>query len=306
MVLDSMVEPNHINSQPATGDMAVMFADLSGSSALYRQLGDATAKECIDHLLGTLVTLAEHYGGHLVKSIGDEIMLRFGSAEDAAISAVKIQERAATLGFAMRIGLSYGPVVLDDGDVFGDTVNQAAFLTHMALARQIVLAQHTVNGLPAYLRTNCQQFDHVVIKGDARKTTVYRLNWQAEDEALDATRVNQHSAESVRAPKLILEVEGSQCEVTSSTPPFHLGRDNRRVDLPVNTREASRDHCHLVFHRGKYVLVDHSTNGTYIHTEGQPEAYIRRESTPLFGSGRISLGQPCCENGYCIKYRTTI
>jgi adenylate cyclase len=300
-----MVEANPLDTLPQAETMAIMFADLAGSSALYKQLGDATAKECIDHLLDTLVTLAQQYDGHLVKNIGDEIMLCFVHAEDAAVSAVKIQERAATLGFAMRIGLSCGPVVVDQKDVFGDTVNQAAFLTGIALARQIVLAQTTVDSLPAYLRSNCQQFDRMVIKGSSQETDVYRLNWRAEDEPLDATRVNQHPTTSVSAPKLVLEVDGEQREVTSKMPSFHLGRDARQVDLVIHAREASRDHCHILFHRGKYVLVDHSTNGTYVLTEGHPEAYIRRESTPLLGSGHISLGQPYCENSRCIAYRIT-
>lgn len=300
-----MVEPDPIDTSSPTEEMAVLFADVCGSSTLYRLLGDVTAKECIDHLLDTLVTLVQQYGGQLVKSIGDEVMLRFDSAEDAAVSAVKIQERATTLGFAMRIGLSYGPVLVTESDIFGDTVNQAAFLTQMAIARQIVLAQQTVICLPAYLRSNCQQFDRVVIKGSSRKTQVYRLNWQTQDQPLDATRVNQHPGDSLLAPKLILEIDGEVCEVTNRTPPFHLGRDIQQVDLVVQTKEASRDHCHLLFHRGKYVLVDHSTNGTYVHTEGHPEAYIRRESTPLLGSGKIGLGQPCSDGGPCIIYRTT-
>jgi len=301
-----MVDSEQIADTPRTDDVAVLFADLAGSSALYRQLGDATAKECIENLLNSLVALAERYGGQLIKSIGDEVMLCFASAEDAGISAVKIQEQAATLGFAMRIGVSYGPAVIDDGDVFGDTVNQAAFLTGMAQARQIILAEETVYCLPAYLRSSCQQFDQVVIKGGARKTQIYRLNWQSKEDSLDETRVNPHASEMPRAPKLILEIDGTECEVTSKTPPLHLGRDSQQVDLTVQAREASRDHCHLLFHRGKYVLVDHSTNGTYIHTEGQPEAYIRRESTPLLGSGKISLGQPCDQANACISYRTAL
>ena len=299
-----MVNPEQTTVSQKADDVAIMFADLAGSSALYRQLGDATAKDCIDQLLNTLVALAERYSGQLIKSIGDEVMLCFDNAEDAGISAVKIQEQAAALGFTMRIGLSYGPAVIDDGDVFGDTVNQAAFLTNMALGRQIVLAEETVYSLPAYLRGSCQQFDQVVIKGGARKTQVYRLNWQAKDESLDATRVNPQPGDSLRAPRLILDINGTECEVTSKTPPIHLGRDTQQVDFAIHAKEASRDHCHLLFHRGKYVLVDHSTNGTYIYTEGQPEAYIRRESTPLFGSGKISLGQPSCDNDLCISYHT--
>lgn len=300
-----MLEPNTAVQADSNDSKAVLFADLAGSSKLYQQLGDERAKNIIDNLLNTLAALAERYRGRLIKCIGDEIMLCFGSAEDAGISAVKIQEQAASLGFSMRIGASYGPVVLDHHDVFGDTVNQAAFLTSMALAGQIVVGDQTVRVLPAYLRSSCQEFDQVVIKGSSARCPVYRLNWQTQDDSLDATRVNRHDADTQRNARLVLEIDGEVREVTSKTPPLHLGRDARRADLTIDAREASRDHCHLLFHRGKYVLVDHSTNGTYIHTEGQPEAYIRRESTPLFGVGKISLGQPCCNIGPCITYRTT-
>jgi len=73
--------------------------------------------------------------------------------------------------------------------------------------------------------------------------------------------------------------------------PFIIGRDHRKSHLHVDSSLASRDHCHIVIHRGKFVLVDHSTNGTYVKTPEQPEIYLRREELPLQGEGTISIGR---------------
>ncbi|MBT8134211.1 MAG: adenylate/guanylate cyclase domain-containing protein, partial [Gammaproteobacteria bacterium] len=47
----------------------------------------------------------------------------------------------------------------------------------------------------------------------------------------------------------------------------------------------------LEFRRGKFVLLDHSTNGTYVKLNDQNDIFIRREELPLIGEGHISLGE---------------
>src|SRR5690625_7701815 len=86
--------------------------------------------------------------------------------------------------------------------------------------------------------------------------------------------------------------------------PFVIGRDALKADLQIVSGLASRDHCHIVFRRGKYVLVEHSTNGTYVKIANQTEIYLRREALPLLGSGYISLGRsPDTAGHWLIHYR---
>lgn len=73
--------------------------------------------------------------------------------------------------------------------------------------------------------------------------------------------------------------------------PFVFGRDSNSANLRINSHLASREHCKIVFRRGKFVLIDHSTNGTYVATSQQEEIYLRREELPLVGDGKIALGQ---------------
>jgi predicted component of type VI protein secretion system len=69
-----------------------------------------------------------------------------------------------------------------------------------------------------------------------------------------------------------------------------IGRDDV-CELTVAAKYASRSHANLEFRRGKFVLADHSTNGTYVKLNEQNNIFIRREELPLIGEGYISLGE---------------
>ena len=72
------------------------------------------------------------------------------------------------------------------------------------------------------------------------------------------------------------------------------------MPLPV-TRSCS--HLTLGLSRGKFVLTDKSTNGTYVQFNGQDELFIRREELTLLGEGTICLGEPVAKSeGVIIRF----
>jgi predicted component of type VI protein secretion system len=74
-----------------------------------------------------------------------------------------------------------------------------------------------------------------------------------------------------------------------------LGR-SKTADVAVNESLASRQHVRIEYRRGKFFIIDQSTNGTYVKLTTNEEAFLRREEMPLQGSGRISLGRAFTEN----------
>ena len=99
---------------------AILFADVAGSTRLYETLGDRTARETINGTLTRMTAVAERYSGVLVKTIGDEILCRFPTAERAVSAAITMQEELAAdtsgpVRLQMRMGLHWGPVILDSG-----------------------------------------------------------------------------------------------------------------------------------------------------------------------------------------------
>ena len=62
-------------------------------------------------------------------------------------------------------------------------------------------------------------------------------------------------------------------------------------DRVVAERMASRTHCEIEQRQDKFVLADHSANGTYLSIDGDREIVLRREEALLRGHGFITLGQ---------------
>jgi hypothetical protein len=79
-------------------------------------------------------------------------------------------------------------------------------------------------------------------------------------------------------------------EVRSDDDGMLIGRGTNS-DLHVPSELASRKHARIVYRKGKFVVSDHSTNGTFIKSQNGKEVYIHGEDYPLTGSGFISLGE---------------
>ena len=69
-----------------------------------------------------------------------------------------------------------------------------------------------------------------------------------------------------------------------------LGRGEQN-DVIVNNKSASRSHASIEFRQRKFVLIDHSTNGTYISMDNGEKFFAHREEIHMHGQGMISLGK---------------
>ena len=126
---------------PSAGaeNCAVLFADVAGSTKLYEALGDKLAKKLVDEVLAALTIITRRHGGRVIKTIGDEAMCVFASAERSFYAAIDIRQKIDTMPVVsgsskrrIRIGFHAGPVIEEKGDVFGDTVNTAARMSGLA------------------------------------------------------------------------------------------------------------------------------------------------------------------------------
>ena len=97
--------------------LAVLFADITGSSKLYESLGDAEALATIDGCLDIVAKVCTGAGGRVVKTIGDEVMAVFPSADAAARAATDMQVRISTrrtsrgTPLAIHVGFHFGPII---------------------------------------------------------------------------------------------------------------------------------------------------------------------------------------------------
>jgi class 3 adenylate cyclase len=277
---------------------AVMFADLVGSTSLYERLGDVAAKPLVDECLRGFSKIVRSHGGEVIKTLGDEVMASFEQVAQAAAAAIAMQTGMRDgARFGVRIGFHWGDVIAEDNDVFGDAVNVAARLAGAARGGQILTSEPVAAQLVSPLREMLREYGEEFFKGKSRAIGVFELVWEAEDNvtrmtsrpgAIDLARA------LLKRDRLVLMLRGRSVSFTSAEMPIAIGRDIS-CQLEVPSVCASRVHARCEYHRGKFVLSDHSTNGTYVAAGDSVEVFLRRESMPLTGHGTISLGCPAQE-----------
>lgn len=277
----------------------VLFADISGSTALYERYGDQRAQDLVVRCLDELASVCARHGGIVVKTVGDEIMCRFPLVEDAARAASGFNAAIARVKndgmgpVSVRVGFHFGEVIDDQGDLFGDAVNVAARMTTIAKARQVITTGESIERLPQELAGSVRRYDQISVKGRQSPVTVYELVWDRADSTSILTGANL--ADFLESSRLRLDFDGERHVLLPDSPALHLGRATS-CEVVVDSPLVSRLHATIEYRRGKFVIADQSTNGTYVRGEDGNEVYLRREDLPLRGHGVIGLGQAVRRN----------
>ncbi|TSA42327.1 MAG: adenylate/guanylate cyclase domain-containing protein [Betaproteobacteria bacterium] len=291
--------------------LAILFADISGSTRLYDTLGDKAALAKIEQCLTRLDGIARRHGGEVVKTIGDEIMCDFPSAASAVEAAMAMQQEMSALAAStqdplrIRIGLHFGEVIREGGDIFGDAVNVAARMAGLAAAEQIMTTRHTADSLPPALRASIRFLGQTTVKGKREDIQICEAIWKADAELTMMPTTLPGMAHSGRTAALALSHAGRQLTLTPQQPSAVVGRD-KTCGMVVDDPLASRHHARIELRNGKFILVDQSTNGTYLNQDGKT-IFLHREEIPLSGSGIFSLGHDAKADApqavhYCCEY----
>ncbi len=268
----------------------VAFIDVSDSVGLYRRLGDTEAQARIHVALKSAASRVEKSRGRIVKQSGDEILCLFKEPQEAVRALCSVQSGARHVEF--RIGMHVGLILLQRQDVFGDVVNMASRLTSIAKARQIILSRDVVDGLPPIDRQLCRWYDELRVRGCESAFAMYQVRWEPELETVANTIPGRNLG---KAQAVVLQSGDEIREISADQGLVTIGR-GKECTISMNGDRISRLHAKLEFRRGKLIINDSSTNGTYIREKyGIEDAYIRREEMMLLTQGTISLGVPLSE-----------
>jgi hypothetical protein len=277
-------------------ECAVLFADVAGSTALYERLGDDRAFTLVESCLAIMADCTTEAQGRVVKTIGDAVLSVFGSANAAAGSAVAMQRQVEKLGttagthLCLRIGFHFGPVVERDGDVFGDTVNLASRLCDLASREQIITDRDTAARLAGPRAGDLRTLFGIPVKGKAQEVELVEVVWQACAEG-STLIMKPGAAPSGGHALLMLELGDKHIEMGPQRRKVTLGRD-LEADFTVRHPSVSRAHAMIERRRERFVLVDHSSNGTYVSFDDKPELVVHHEELTLVGQGCLALGEP--------------
>jgi adenylate cyclase len=129
---------------------AICFLDITGYTRLTEERGDEAAAELAGTLSRMVRRSSRAYGGKPVKWLGDGVMFFFPDPGSGVLAALDMVEGAANAGLPpAHVGLHAGPVLFQEGDYFGRTVNLAARIAEYARPGEVVVSQHVVEVVDA-------------------------------------------------------------------------------------------------------------------------------------------------------------
>jgi hypothetical protein len=190
----------------------------------------------------------------------------------------------------IRIGCHFGPVVQETRDVFGAAVHTANRMTSQAKAGQIIITDSIYGRLSEEWRAIARQVDVAVPRGQHGEVTIYELLWQHGETTSMlpsiATITDEKKPFRIRLRYLGTEIVLDNRERTYAT--LGRGQDN---DLVIKGNLVSRLHARIEAAKNRFMLVDQSTNGSFVQGKGGDDAFVRRDAIPLKGEGVIGLGR---------------
>ena len=276
-------------------EVAIVFADVVGSTQMYEEFGDTKASETVALCLDVMKDATYQFNGTVIKTIGDEVMSTFETVDEAMGAAVMMQSRITSeskknndIPVSIRIGCHFGPVVQEQNDIFGTAVHTANRMTSQAKARQIVVSGFTVEQMSPELRNQARQIDVATVRGRIDEVALFELVWQPDEATNMLPTIEWESTRKVS--KLLLNFRDSTVEVSDQRKSINMGRADDN-DLVVKGNLISRIHAKIEMRRGKFMLVDQSTNGTFLQNVQGHEKFVRRDSTELGEEGTIGLGR---------------
>ncbi|OGS91553.1 MAG: hypothetical protein A2Z95_08880 [Gallionellales bacterium GWA2_60_18] len=274
----------------------MLFADISGSTALYDKLGDEPARQLIAGCTAMMAREAAAHGGTLVKTMGDEIMCTFPSPAAAfeAACAMQSEVHASPPGGSahpmyIRIGFHYGDVICEGGDVYGDTVNVAARVTAITRARQVLATRAAAEALPERLRKRARQIMRAELRGKQEALDVFQILWEQDSTLTTRIGLAQFRKPADARNELLLRYRQQLVVVNEQRRSVVLGREGS-CDIVIDSNFASRQHARIELGFTKFTLFDHSSNGTHVRFSDGQVIQLFREQIVLHKSGSISLG----------------
>ena len=171
--VETALEEAGVRQRSPRGIEAAAFADLSGYTSLTEEAGDDEAARVALSLAQLVNEVAGEHHGDVVKMLGDGVHFHFRDPGDAVRASLEIVDTVGPRGLPpAHVGVNAGPMIYDEGDYFGRTVNIAARIAAQASANRVFVGEDLVRGVEpeGFQVREVGQFD---LKGIAQPVTLY-------------------------------------------------------------------------------------------------------------------------------------
>src|SRR6185503_17582495 len=147
---------------------AMCFLDITGYTRLTQERGDEAAATLAGTLSRVVQRASVSHGGRAVKWLGDGVMFYFPDPGPGVVAALDMVDGVADAGLPpAHVGLHAGPIIFQEGDYYGQTVNIASRIAEYARPGEVLVSQAVVDtaGESEGLGTTFTQIGPVELKG---------------------------------------------------------------------------------------------------------------------------------------------
>ncbi|PZU51026.1 MAG: hypothetical protein DI561_17070 [Thauera sp.] len=275
---------------------AILFCDVAGSTRLFSQLGDVAARALIASLLDDLLKIIEQHGGTLIKTIGDELMCGFPASDNAVGAAIAMQKHSQSkraqsrdVPLSIRVGIHWGPVIIENGDYFGDAVNVAARIAGAATIERILVSAAVTETVSKLHAPSMRLRGRRVFKGVASVVDMYEVLWRQGTMLVKVADRAEQEAFDFAQSTLTLSIGGQHYTLDAGGQDLKIGRAPENAVVIADGFVSSR-HAAIESWGGRFVLIDTSSNGTFIRPEGGRYTRVSGDVT-LSGNGELAFGR---------------
>ena len=171
--------------------VTILFTDVVGSTRYWDLHADVKGRLMIDLHNRLIYPVIRRHRGKLIKHIGVAIMVSFRSPANALKAAIGIQQileqrRKQDKNFRLkvRIGVHTGEALVENKDVFGDTVNLAARLERCARGEEICVSGETAERLSKE-HFGLVKTGSISPKGKRTEVEIYNCEWGTYPSVID-------------------------------------------------------------------------------------------------------------------------
>ncbi|MFT4170990.1 MAG: FHA domain-containing protein [Rhodocyclaceae bacterium] len=290
-------------------EICVLVAEIVGDAPLVGKLGQVEANRAVERCRARAARSVDAYQGQILQSEGRRLVAGFARADSAMLAAQDIRLRIGQLPpvsgvmLAVRCGIAAHAGV--PGEPPDDALRvEAQALAETAISGDILLTAGAAQCLSDGLRGGLNEAADTAPAGDG--ALVYQLRAgvlslrevthpPAVEPAAAAASAAQtaQGADKVASPsvqgRMMLRHQGSSFIISDTHPVLLAGREEGN-DIVIVDRRASRQHARIEWRAGRYILIDSSTNGTYLVDARGVETILRRSECELPTTGRLGFG----------------
>lgn len=268
-----MTQPNNV---------CVLVAAIPGADRIADALDAAEARRALERCMHRIDLAIEANGGTAQRRGAARVCATFPRADEAVLSTCEMFDRVQSLpplrGLRMTIsvGLHSGAADADDAELGATRLAETAKPGH-ALASEAVVMQLSATG---------RQF---VAASPSRNPALAGLGWTAFAVARQPAATASVPVERRIEQRVRIRHGQDTLFVDETRPVVLLGRELGN-DVVIADPRASRQHARIERRREGFVLIDQSTNGTFLADDSGNESCIKGAELVLAGSGRIGCG----------------